>query len=665
MEATRKRQIRSGSQYDHLFPRATLQDITVKKGANVYDTVKFIPKVVKAKSWQTSAFVKQELKGLNTYDACKKLWHFIYQHIAYRKDEQGLEQIRSPARAWRDRFRGVDCDCYSTFISCVLTQLGINHTLRIAKYGKDYFQHIYPVVPISDGSYITIDCVVNEFNYEEPYTEIKDTKMDLQLLDGIDNEEVSGTEEEVYGIEEDQFGQLGWSLKKAVKKVTGTVKKAASKVGNTVAKGATFVGKKVIAKGATAVAKAAVKAGKFTAEKVGQGIHLLNKINPATLLLRNGFYAAMKMNTFNVAHNLRLAYLSKEEAQKRNINLGKHASLNNIRKKLQSIVYAAGGTDKDLKNAILKGKGNQGKDKVLAGLDGIEDVDFGALNGMDENTSLYQVLGPELFNSSNVISEQDLQGLISLQEGQVEGLEGLDLSGVAEGYYVGQELTGLGEPVTLSIGAASGALATIAGLISKLGNLYDKGKAVMDKVKPITNVAKAILPKNSGSAAPQAMQEAVMPPTANTAEAPEPDPGSAERSSSPPPSSDEAEDGNSDADEDQTNTSTTKAISPTVAPVVVSSGNLPVKMQSQAVQAAAPAAQASFWEKHKKWLKPTLIGAGGLGIVYLGYKMLYGKKTKSSSPEPVQGLTGLNAKKKPKRKKKQAAQGKHKPIELM
>ena len=89
-----------------------------------------------------------------------------------KKDAEGYEQIRSPARAWHDRFSGVDCDCYSVFISSILSNLGIAHTLRITKYQRDYFQHIYPIVPFQNG-YITIDCVTDRFNYEVPFSEKK------------------------------------------------------------------------------------------------------------------------------------------------------------------------------------------------------------------------------------------------------------------------------------------------------------------------------------------------------------------------------------------------------------------------------------------------------------------------------------------------------------
>lgn len=169
MEARKVRNIRPGYEYDHLFPPANGNDKTVRRFATVNDTVSFIPKVVRDTLWHTEGIAKR-LKGVNVYDTCKKVWQFVYDHIQYKKDKTGYEQVRSPARVWHDRSSGVDCDCYSVFISSILTNLGIRHILRITKYSQNYFQHIYPVVP-HGSRHITIDCVTDRFDYEVPYSE--------------------------------------------------------------------------------------------------------------------------------------------------------------------------------------------------------------------------------------------------------------------------------------------------------------------------------------------------------------------------------------------------------------------------------------------------------------------------------------------------------------
>ena len=189
MEATRKRTIKSGEEFNHLFPKAEGDNSTIRKNANVTHTVAFIPKVVSETLDQTKK-LSQLLKGASTQETCSNIWHFVYGHIAYTKDDEGFEQIRSPARAWHDRKKGVDCDCYSVFISSILTNIQIPHILRITKYHRDYFQHIYPVV-LLDGKQIIMDCVTDKFNYEVPYTEKKDYPMDLQYLNGFDDDGMS------------------------------------------------------------------------------------------------------------------------------------------------------------------------------------------------------------------------------------------------------------------------------------------------------------------------------------------------------------------------------------------------------------------------------------------------------------------------------------------
>ncbi|MBI4929299.1 MAG: hypothetical protein HY841_00935 [Bacteroidetes bacterium] len=53
-----------------------------------------------------------------------------------------------------------------------------------------------------------------------------------------------------------------------------------------------------------------------------------------------------------------------------------------------------------------------------------------------------------------------------------------------------------------------------------------------------------------------------------------------------------------------------------------------------------------FWDKNKKWLKPTLWGAGGLSALLLGFKMFGGKK--EETPPVQKNLSGTKEKKKNK-----------------
>ncbi len=472
MESRTKRKIKSGLEFEQFFPAANLTNETVKKGASVSDTVKFIPKVVRETLSQTKK-IAEHLQGTSLSETCKNIWQFVYEHIAYAKDEDGLEQIRAPARSWHDRFRGVDCDCYTVFISSILTNLKIPHSLRIAKYHRDYFQHIYPVVHKKGGGQITLDCVVDDFNYEEPYTEIKDTKMDLQYLSGVNDDTELFADENQEGL-----GKKRKKLKDILK----------------------------------------------------NGLHAVNRANPATVLLRNGILASMKLNIMKVAQRLKYAYLSDEQAQKKNVDEGRLQKLQNVKDKREPIFYGVGGKLENVQKGILTGKGNQ-KDEC-SGLGNYGEEFSGVY---DESTPLSELLGKEIYESEN------------------------------------DSLGELGEPVTAaSITASTGALAAISALLNNIGSIFKKKE---DKgADDFKTSDKDDDPKN----VPAEIQD-------NKKEIAKLD---EDAKNNPDDSSD---DSGADEKKDDSGSKT-------------------------------------FWDKNKSWIKPTAIGATGIGLLYLGYVALTSEK---------------------------------------
>ena len=392
MEANHKRHIKSGAEFNHLFPNPMGDEILIKADAGVSETVAFIPKVV-FETLPDTIKISKLLKADTLDETCSNIWHFVYNHIQYAKDKEGVEQIRRPARAWHDRTRGVDCDCYTVFISSILTNLEIPHTYRITKYkNRNYFQHIYPIVPKGNGNYITIDCVVNDYNYEEPFTEKKDTAMKLHYLNGIENEQTNQlmiTEENVDTLDlmgTEDFDDLG---KINFKKIKEGAKKA---------------------------------------------LHVVNRLNPATGLLRAGVLASMKLNLMKIAGRIRFAYLTDAQATAKGYDLDKIHKLRKILTKLEDVFYSGGGKKENLKKAILTGKGN--KDHEVNGLGMVADTTF-----YDENTPLSVLL-------SGIYDEEIVDGLGDL-----------------------------GEPITgAAIAAASSAMAIIAGLIKQIGGMKKNGK---------------------------------------------------------------------------------------------------------------------------------------------------------------------------------------------
>ena len=198
MKALRKRHIRPGYQFDKIMPRSIEQDSVIRSEgkARLHHTINLIKQIVPETKSDTK-LLANHLKGSDLKSTCKNIWDFVYNHIQYARDKTGVEQVRRPSRAWADRKKGVDCDCYSVFISSILTNLGIPHKLRITKYGgKQHFQHIYPIVP-HGRTHITMDCVTDQFDYEVPFSGFRDFDMDdpspvgeingLQEISGVDS----------------------------------------------------------------------------------------------------------------------------------------------------------------------------------------------------------------------------------------------------------------------------------------------------------------------------------------------------------------------------------------------------------------------------------------------------------------------------------------------
>jgi hypothetical protein len=405
---TRKRPIKSGKEYDHLFPSPSDQDITIKKSGDVEDTMNLIQRTVPQTQWHTEK-IARKLKGKTLDETCSNIWHFVYGHIQYKRDKEGVEQVRSPRRTWWERETGVDCDCYTEFISSILCNLRIPHKARITKYPKKApevprWQHVYPIVLRNENTdlndrddYIVIDCVKDNYDEEQPFLECKDYDMQLDYLDGIEDEQqeeeltLNDVVYDTVDAEEmaDLYGDLGF-----LKKLRAGIKKVAKKVG----------------------------------DAVGKGVRFLNRFtNPATILLRNGFLLAMKVNLLNVAGKLRYAYLTDAQAKELGMNIDSLNKLRKVKDRAETVYWQAGGKRENLKKAILKGKGNKDKKVPMNGLFGLEDV----YADPDE----YNIIHSEL-----------------------------------------NELGELGDPATgTAIAAATSAVAAIAAALKQVKGLFNKG----------------------------------------------------------------------------------------------------------------------------------------------------------------------------------------------
>ncbi len=418
---TGRRHIQTGEQFNKLFPPSKGTVILLKKGnaSTVNDTLPAMQRIIRETLWQTKK-IAPLLQGETIYKTCENVWDFVFHHFQYKRDKKGKEQLRHPATSWDDRHdqQGVDCDDVTILIASILLNLGITPTLRIARYKEPKWEHIYVVVKTQTET-ITLDAVVHGFNHEVPYSAKRDTIMDLEELAGVDSAmdrqmlqryaELPVDAEQIM-LEDEELGFLKkWREKRKAKKAQNKAE-----------------GKRPVR------------------DFFKKAAHVVNRVNPATALLRAGVLASMKLNVMNVAAKLRFAYWSDEHAQQNNMDMGKFNQLKRIREKLEKIFHGAGGKTYNLRKAIITGKGNQDRRVVLNGLGSV--IEF-----VSEHDSLENILGEEIYRDEFAEFEQE---------------SGLSLAGLGD----------LGEPTTTAaVGAASSVIGTIAALLKKLGNLFKKG----------------------------------------------------------------------------------------------------------------------------------------------------------------------------------------------
>src|SRR5690554_3560872 len=112
--ANRKRSIRNGNEYNKYFDLTEVQgnEVELMPDGSVYDTLRHMQKIVRATLHQTKR-IAPKLKGSTREATARNIYNFLYNHVQYRKDNPLREQLRTPARTWKDRAAGVDCDCYA------------------------------------------------------------------------------------------------------------------------------------------------------------------------------------------------------------------------------------------------------------------------------------------------------------------------------------------------------------------------------------------------------------------------------------------------------------------------------------------------------------------------------------------------------------------------
>ena len=148
------------------------------KGFGLADTKKLIADICR-NHYKECAAIARHLKAETKLQSAFNLWHWLHYNIRYEYDREGREEVRTPARVWADRHRGVDCDCLSVLAWCVLKCMGYNPAFELAAFrNKPAYSHIYINL---DG--IVIDRVWYVFNSRPPFI----TKTELFKVRMLDN----------------------------------------------------------------------------------------------------------------------------------------------------------------------------------------------------------------------------------------------------------------------------------------------------------------------------------------------------------------------------------------------------------------------------------------------------------------------------------------------
>ncbi len=455
------RSIVDGQKYNVYFVRPKSEDRIILEDGEVEDTVQLMKKVV----WKYIDDTKQIapiLDGKTLHQTCENIWNFLYNHIQYRLDKKGLEQLRRPCRSWAERKQGIDCDCFSIFVSSILTNLQIPHKFRITMYGAGVYQHVYVIVP-TENDYITIDCVVSQFNYEKPFYKHKDFTMNLNginvaVLSGIDDNVVdmlSGLESigELSESENNRFlyehlvrtrniiaanpaliSSVDYPpafldmLDYAIKHWNTPMRDAALKnlarnedelnrmngysgnddyemdgLDDLFGFDDELNGKKSGKKGFFKKVGQAVKKGAKTVTKA------VVRYNPVTIAARNGYLLAMKLNFKKMASKLKWAYATKEQAKAKGLSETDWQKSKTALAKIEKLFAdRLQGKKSALQNAILKGKAGG-----LQGMDGEESSsELGVLPAAAIAAALPVIAASlKMLVDSGVMSKQEADGI--------------------------------------------------------------------------------------------------------------------------------------------------------------------------------------------------------------------------------------------------------------
>lgn len=172
--------------YSHLIEKPLR--VTDFNGYGLKDTLPVLLSSVRESVPQVAKLAKH-LQSKTPLQTMFNVWHWLHTNIKYNYDDKNKEQVRTAARSWADRARGVDCDCLSVFTAALLINCGLNPKFEIVAFnGSDEFGHIYVVC-----DKVVVDRVMGAFNRRPAFiTKTKIMEIPVYNLRGCGMSSIDG-----------------------------------------------------------------------------------------------------------------------------------------------------------------------------------------------------------------------------------------------------------------------------------------------------------------------------------------------------------------------------------------------------------------------------------------------------------------------------------------
>lgn len=141
-----KRPIRHAPEFDAIIPPTSCKPVNLTTGTTAIG-LQNMKKWILHSQHHTKALA-QKLKGKTLDETVANIHWFVYNHFQYQSDTF-MQNLYSPACAWKIRHNGIDCKSYSIIASSILMNLKIAHKIRRIKQPNlkpNVWSHVYVVV---------------------------------------------------------------------------------------------------------------------------------------------------------------------------------------------------------------------------------------------------------------------------------------------------------------------------------------------------------------------------------------------------------------------------------------------------------------------------------------------------------------------------------------